>query len=148
MEPSPDHALFGQLVTRVARHWRRAVDRALAGAGLSQATALPLLVLSRLGPELRQGVIAEELGLERPSLVRIVDILLAEGLVERVETPSDRRAKLLRLTDLGREQVCRIETAVAELRARHLAAVDAADLDATVRCLGLIEATLIADTTA
>lgn len=148
MDTHSDHALFGQLVTRVARHWRRAVDRALADAGLSQATALPLLVLSRLGPELRQGVIAEELGLERPSLVRIVDILLAEGLVARADDPLDRRAKLLRLTDHGRAQVCRIETAVAALRARHLAGVAPEDLDATVRCLGAIEAALITDAAA
>lgn len=96
-----DRAVFSQLVTRVARYLRRALDKELCECGLSQATALPLLVLSRAGPNIRQGVIAEELGVEGPSLVRVVDMLIGEGLLTRQEDPSDRRAKLLKLTVSG-----------------------------------------------
>jgi hypothetical protein len=50
-----DRLIFGQLVTRGVRYWRRAIDQALAERGLSQATAMPLLILARLGDDLRQG---------------------------------------------------------------------------------------------
>lgn len=45
--------------------------------------------------------IAEILGLEGPSLVRIVESLVAEGLISRRVDPSDKRAKLLKLTSKG-----------------------------------------------
>ncbi len=141
--PKTDREIFGQLVTRVARYWRRAIDQAMAESGLSQATALPLLVLSRLGPELRQGVIADELGLEGPSLVRVVEMLVSEGLVERREDPQDRRARLLRLTPTGLGRVREVENAVATLRARFLADLGADELHAVVAGLACIETALI-----
>ncbi len=70
-----------------------------------EATAHPLLILSRPGREnVRQGVLADEMGLEGPSVVRLIDLLAAEGLVERREDPTDRRAKVLHLTPAGRSQ--------------------------------------------
>lgn len=141
--PKTDREIFGQLVTRVARYWRRAIDQAMAESGLSQATALPLLVLSRLGPELRQGVIADELGLEGPSLVRVVEMLVSEGLVERREDPQDRRARLLCLTPTGLGRVREVENAVATLRARFLADLGADELHAVVAGLARIETALI-----
>ncbi len=142
MAPRPDRLIFGQLVTRVARYWRRAIDQALAENGLSQATALPLLVLSRLGDDLRQGTVADELGLEGPSLVRIVEMLVAEGLVTRREDPNDRRAKLLRLTPQGRAQVERIEATIAELRARLFSGLTDAEVSAMVQGLSKMERAL------
>src|SRR6201997_4570869 len=95
------HAEIGLLISRLARAWRREADQALADHGLSQATALPLVVLLRWGKCARQGVLAEEIGIEGPSLVRLIDLLQAEGLVERREDPTDRRAKMLHLTEIG-----------------------------------------------
>src|SRR5260370_4874765 len=89
-----NHAEFGPLITRLARLWRREVDQGVAAHGLSQATAIPLVVLSRRGKCVRQCVLAEEMGIEGPSLVRLIDLLQAEGLVERREYPTDRRAKM------------------------------------------------------
>lgn len=143
MKNQSDRPLFGQLVTHVARYWRRAIDQTLAEYGLSQATALPLLVLSRRGADARQGVIAEELGLEGPSLVRIVELLVAENLVTRREDSSDRRAKLLTLTERGQERAQEAEAAVEKMRERALANVDAAELALTIRVLSKIEQSLL-----
>jgi MarR family transcriptional regulator for hemolysin len=145
MSKQSDLAVFGQLVTRVARHVRRALDKELCECGLSQATALPLLVLSRAGLNMRQGVIAEELGIEGPSLVRVVDMLIGEGLLTRREDPSDRRAKLLKLTVRGEERVLEIETAAQRMRNRMLADVTPADLAIAVGVLSKIEQSLVRD---
>lgn len=144
MSRRPDRLIFGQLVTRVSRNWRRAIDQALAENGLSQATALPLLVLSRLGDDLRQGTIADELGLEGPSLVRIVEMLVAEGLVTRREDPADRRAKLLRLTPHGKAQVEKIEATIDTLRARLFSNLTDAEITAMVHGLAKMESALMA----
>jgi MarR family transcriptional regulator for hemolysin len=109
-------AELGLLVARLARVWRRKADQTLSAHGLSEATAHPLLILSRGGAGVRQGVLAEEMGLEGPSVVRLIDLLAAEGLVERREDPTDRRAKILYLTDLGQAKADEIRRVMRRLR--------------------------------
>lgn len=139
----PDRTRFGQLVISVARLWRRAADKALDDCGLSHATAMPLVMLSRLGDNLRQGVLADHLGFEGPSVVRIVDLLVEEGLVVRAGDAADRRAKIVSLTDAGRERVIEIERTLTRLRAELLRDVDADELRGAVQLLGRLETTLL-----
>ncbi|RUZ74615.1 MarR family transcriptional regulator [Mesorhizobium sp. M7A.F.Ca.US.006.01.1.1] len=138
----PDRARFGQLVISVARLWRRAADKALNDCGLSHATAMPLVMLSRLGDNLRQGVLADHLGFEGPSLVRIVDLLVEEGLVTRAEDAIDRRAKILSLTDAGRRRVTEIERLLSVLRADLLKDVGESELKGAVLLLSRLETKL------
>ncbi|MDR3457341.1 MAG: MarR family transcriptional regulator [Verrucomicrobiae bacterium] len=143
MKPTRHHrADFARSVIGVSRVWRRLVDTALAESGFSQAMALPLLVLAR-GDHVRQGAIAEELGLEGPSLVRIIDWLVMEKLVTRKEDATDRRAKILSLTTKGRQRALQIERIVDGLRRQFLAEVSAAQLTATVQVLATVEQTLL-----
>src|SRR3569832_1246384 len=95
------HAEIGLLVARLARLWRREANQALADHGLSQATAHPLRILSGRGKCLRQGALADEIGIEGHSQVRLIDLLQSEGLVVRREDSTDRRAKSLHLTTVG-----------------------------------------------
>jgi MarR family transcriptional regulator for hemolysin len=137
--------IFGVMLVRLARGWRREADAALAQTGLSQATALPLLVLSRLGECVRQGVLAEELGIEGPSLVRLVDLLEAEGHVERREDPSDRRAKTLHFTEKGAAMARRIEGVMRGVRRDILKDISDSDLEASLRVLARLQASLFPD---
>ena len=133
------HSEIGYLISRLARLWRREVDQALADHGLSQATALPLMVLSRRGKSVRQGVLAEEVGIEGPSLVRLIDLLQAEGLVERREDPTDRRAKTLHLTPTGEAKAEEINRVLRRVRADLLKDIDPDDLAVTFDALQRIE---------
>lgn len=128
----------------MARLWRHAADRALDDCGLSHATAMPLLTLSRLGDNIRQGVIADHLGFEGPSLVRIVDLLAADGLITRSGDPGDRRAKILSLTDAGRSRVEEIEQILERLRTELLADEDTAELKIALGMLTRLEQRLLA----
>src|SRR6266481_3854928 len=133
------HAEIGRLIARLARIWRRESDQALSDHGLSYATAIPLLVLSRQGENVRQGVLADELGIEGPSLVRLIDLLQAEGLVERREDPTDRRAKMLHLTALGETKADEINRVLRRVRAYLLKGVSGEDLAVTFEALQRIE---------
>jgi MarR family transcriptional regulator for hemolysin len=133
------HAEIGFLMRRIVRLWRREVDQALADHGLSQATAVPLLVLSRWGKCARQGVLAEEMGIEGPSLVRLIDLLQAEGLVERREDPTDRRAKMLHLTAIGETKADGINRVLRRVRAYLLKDISSEDLAVTFEALRSIE---------
>jgi len=133
------HAELGLLIARLARLWRRQADQALADHGLSQATAHPLRVLSRRGKCVRQGVLADEIGIEGPSLVRLIDLLQAEGLVERREDPTDRRAKTLHLTEAGEAKAEEINRILRRVRTELLQDIPAEDLAVTYRVLERIE---------
>jgi MarR family transcriptional regulator for hemolysin len=133
------HSEIGLLIARLARVWRREADQALADHGLSQATALPLMVLSRRGKRVRQGVLADEIGIEGPSLVRLIDLLQAEGLVERREDPTDRRAKTLHLTPTGEAKAEEINRVLRRVRADLLKDIAPDDLAVTFETLQRIE---------
>jgi MarR family transcriptional regulator for hemolysin len=101
--------------------------------GVSDATALPVLLLSRLGDGVRQKDLAEEVGVEGPSLVRLLDQLQASGFVTREEDPEDRRAKRLRLTEAGRALAEKAEAALDLMRETLLREVSDDDLAAAAR---------------
>jgi len=133
-------AELGLLVARLARVWRRKADQTLSAHGLSEATAHPLLILSRGGrANVRQGVLADEMGLEGPSVVRLIDLLAAEGLVERREDPTDRRAKILHMTPLGDAKADEIKRVMRRLRAELMKDISPEELATTFDVLRRIE---------
>ncbi len=84
------------------RLWRRMVRAVTQRFGIAEAGAAPLLWIGRLGEGVRQNTLAERIGVEGASLVRVLDDLAAAGLVTRRPDPNDRRAIALYLTDRGR----------------------------------------------
>jgi MarR family transcriptional regulator for hemolysin len=119
----------------VARTYRAAVDKVAAEYGLSQATGLPVLMLGRAGDGVRCGVLAETLGVEAPSLVRVTDHLIDSGLVERREDIHDRRAKTLHLTDEGKLRAAAMEKALLPFRRKLFANIAENDVYACQRVL-------------
>lgn len=127
-------AVSSTLVT-AARKWRRTSDSLLTAYNVSEACATPLLIAGRLGEAVRQVTLAEHVGIEGPSLVRLLDQLCAAGLARRDEDPADRRAKTVTLTDEGRAVTAKMEEGLRVLRSRVLKSVSRADLEATLRVL-------------
>ena len=123
-----------------SRVWRRQVDEAVATLGLTEATAFPLIHLLRAGDGARQGAVAEALGIEGPSLVRLLDQLCAAGLMERREDATDRRAKTLHLTLAGHEIASRVEDVLHTVRKDVLGGLAEADLQACLRVFAAIQA--------
>lgn len=74
--------------------------------GLSMPQFSILMQLHHRGPCGMSGI-SEGYDITPAATSQLVDKLVQGGLVQRVEDPSDRRAKLLSLTDKGREFVLR-----------------------------------------
>ena len=129
-------------IIRVARIYRKKVSRALTAYGISDAQAFPVLHIARFGGGMRQNILAEEIGMEGPSLVRLLDQLCANGLVERRDDSGDRRAKTLHLTTAGEELAVLVEDALGKIRKRLLTSISDADLKATLRVLATLQAGL------
>ncbi|MEB0048658.1 MULTISPECIES: MarR family winged helix-turn-helix transcriptional regulator [unclassified Pseudomonas] len=123
-----------------ARHWRKICQTTLANYGISEACAVPLLMIGRLGEGVRQVTVAHAAGMESPSLVRLLDQLCNSGYVCRTEDPHDRRAKCLSLTETGRELVQAVEIELVRLRHEVLEGIAVSDLEAALRVLRAFEA--------
>ncbi|MGA0532277.1 MarR family winged helix-turn-helix transcriptional regulator [Hansschlegelia sp. KR7-227] len=137
---------FGYQLAFVARRWRKALDEALADFGLTDASWRPLLHLGRLGDGARQNDLARSLGIEGPSLVRLLDRLAAAGLLERREDPTDRRAKTLHLTAEGRALVRRLQDVVVKACGAMVEGVSAQELETCLRVFArVVERTEAAD---
>lgn len=128
-------------MTHASRAYKSMADKVASEYSLSQATALPVLILGRLGQDgVRPGVLADALGLEPSSLVRVIDLLIDSGLIERREDPQDRRAKILKLTDEGATRAAQMEVALMPFRRGVFAGLDPADIDACLRVLTHVQA--------
>ena len=72
------------------------------------------LVLIARNPGLRQGLLAQAMGLHRSGALRLTDWLTAQGWAERRDAPDDARAWGLHLTPAGKRLLAKLEAAVAE----------------------------------
>ncbi|GAA4342767.1 MarR family transcriptional regulator [Pigmentiphaga soli] len=133
---TPSDALLMEMtttLTRMARVYRGVADQMLADLGLSQATAWPIVLIGRLGDGVRQRPLAEELGIEASSLVRLLDQLEASGYVQRKDDSTDRRAKTLHLTEAGKALTARVESLLVDVRRQLFDGVSEADAQAFLR---------------
>lgn len=118
---------------------RGLLDSRLEPIGLSQARWQPILALHRAQKPLTQSALAAELGIESPTLVRMLDRLSADGWLQRKACPNDRRAYHVVLTDRAKEACADIETQVAILRRELYGAIDPQDMEICVRVLEQIK---------
>lgn len=125
-------AFTGQLML-AGRQWRQICQAAVTDYGVSAAAAGPLLFIRRLGGGVRQVTLADYVGVEGASLVRLVDQLSAAGLVRREADPKDRRANALWLTEAGEVLAAKIEADLARVRADVFADISESELASALR---------------
>lgn len=140
-EPRPKWEIGVQLV-QLGRRWRRVLDEELAGYGLTDATWRPLFYLGQLGDGIRQTELADAMGIQGPSLVRLLDNLERDGLIARHEDRIDRRAKTLTMTAPGRRIFAQVIAVTERVADRLLQGADAADLAAVRRLFDRLGTTL------
>jgi len=119
---------FGLLLGETARTWRTKLDQRLRPLGLSQAKWRVLLHLNMAREDLTQKELSERLGIEGPSLVRLLDRMETDDWVERRASPSDRRAKTIHLTARAMDTIREIKRIATRLRGELLSDISATEL--------------------
>src|SRR5712691_9725516 len=138
--PRPDPAALqpniGAMLHDVARLMRRRFERRARQTGLpiTRQQARALMHIAR-NEGLSQAAIATMLDIEPISLVRLLDRLHEEGLVERHPHPTDRRVRTLWLTPLGWDVVDRVLAINEEVREGACAGLTPAARDLLMRTL-------------
>ena len=143
MNEPPSQTLKGDLFTRLILDTFR-LNGLLLAAGddltrdLDLSSALWQVMGAIKDEPLHMAQIARNMGLTRQSVRRTAQVLAERGLVYFIDNPNHKRAKLVALTDTGKEtlgRVGRIHTRWANGLAEEL---NAEDLSRTVRLLRTI----------
>ncbi len=111
-----DEFTLGRQIAVAARLWRWELDQRLQPLGLSQARYVLLVHLTEAPGPIAQNDLAERAGVTGPTLVRHLDHLQSNGLVERQDAPNNRRVKHVCLTKTGREHCFSAQNIANELR--------------------------------
>ena len=128
----------GERYLAVHHRMFRAVNDEMNSCGLSMARTKVLSKLHELGPT-RQNVLAAEFGLSPHSITDIVDGLERLGLAERRADPTDRRAKLVAITDVG-EASLDVANATRERLLKHIfGGLSEADRETFLRLLDTLD---------
>lgn len=98
------------------RKLRSFFDARVAEKGLTLARARTLFALSRRG-SLTQKELAEELEIETPTLVRLLDAMEKQKLIERRSDEIDRRAKRIHMTPAGLQTFEDVDAQAKAMRA-------------------------------
>ena len=135
---------FGIRFSLLARRWRRVLDAHLAQAGLTDATWVPLVHLKESGGGITQKELAARVGVGGSTLVRVIDILSRQGLVERRRDETDGGARVIRLTEDGERRVAEIRRELAKGEEAMLADLSDEEVAAMLAQLDRIEARIAA----
>src|SRR6266702_5898045 len=136
-DPSVLQPNIGAMLHDVARLISRRFERRARQTGLpvTRQQARALLHIAR-NEGLSQAAVAMMLDIEPIALVRILDRLHEEGLVERRPHPTDRRVRTLWLTPLAWDVVDRVLALNAETREAACAGRGPAAREVLLRTLG------------
>ena len=115
------------------------MEGALDKVGLSMAKHSALSQLAEAGTPLTLSELAERLSCVRSNITQLVDRLEADGLVRRVNDPSDRRSVRAELTELGverqaagAEEVARVQKEISG----RLSSEDLSSLESALLSIG------------
>lgn len=119
---------FPFAVARVTRRWRKLLDERLKELGVTQARWTTMVYLQKGGEGLTQRELANLMAIENPTLVRLLDSLEGQDLIQRRPCQKDRRARRLHLTPSGEAFMDDLNGRADTLREEMLEGVSEEDL--------------------
>jgi MarR family transcriptional regulator for hemolysin len=129
---------FPFAVARVTRRWRKMLDERLKDLGVTQARWSTMFYLREGGEGRTQRELASLMAIENPTLVRLLDSLEQQGLIERRPCPNDRRARRLYLTKAGANFMDELTSRAAALREEMLDGISDKEIECTLKVFNKI----------
>ncbi len=125
-------ARFFDELWKTSRRVRTLFDARVRAKGLTLARARTLILLAKQDG-MTQTELADALEIEGPTLVRLLDGLEKQELIERRPVDGDRRAKQITLSAAGQREAVLVGEIVQEVRDDVLKDVSEDDLRAALR---------------
>lgn len=124
------------------RRFRARFAERVKSSSQTEARWSALYFLSNAPEGLIQSDLAERMGVQGPTLVRLLDALEGQGLVKRTEAAGDRRAKLVVIQPAGQSIIAEVDAVAAQMRDAVFAGVSDQDLATTLRVLDVVVSAL------
>jgi MarR family transcriptional regulator for hemolysin len=120
------------------RRWRKLAHERSRPTGHTMARWETLFLVAFSDHALTQGELARLLNVEGPTLVRMLDVLNKEGLIERKQSEIDRRVTTNAITGKGRQAIDDIMGVTNALRTEVLKGIDPDELTTCLKVLDQI----------
>lgn len=120
-------ASLNQLIIRVAKAHRQQAATLLAGLGLYPGQEFILLRLQQ-NNGLSQNQLAEFLGVQPPTISKMLQRMEAAGLLQRVPSPTDQRVTLVYLSAKGQALLPDLHRAWDQLEHTFASTLDSVEL--------------------
>lgn len=111
-----------------ARRWRKIANDRVKPIGQTMARWETLFLVAFSGEELTQGELARLISVEGPTMVRMLDALAQDGLIQRRQSETDRRVTTNSITPKGKKVIRDVMAITNVLRADLLRDIDPAKL--------------------
>ncbi|WP_018911879.1 MarR family winged helix-turn-helix transcriptional regulator [Thiomonas sp. FB-6] len=125
---------FGFLLAELSRRYVQLFEQLAQGTGLKLTTCRALAYLER-HEGISQSRLAELAAIEPMALVRLLDRLQDEGMVQRLADPEDRRAHRLVLCEPARPVLRQIREISRRAREQVFAGIEPAESEEFLRVL-------------
>ncbi|MGZ3258155.1 MAG: MarR family winged helix-turn-helix transcriptional regulator [Croceibacterium sp.] len=127
---------FSRLLILAARRWSTFIDEAIREkTGQPRARWQTLAALAFSDGPIATIELAERMAVQWPSLIRTLNELDAEGLVERRINPADKRSRLVTITDKGVAVFREVKAVLDPTRAALLESFSTEELQVSERLL-------------
>jgi MarR family transcriptional regulator for hemolysin len=103
------------------------------------------ILVTAMGGEHTQGDLVRMVGIDKTTMVVALDALEAAGLVRRRPSATDRRARVVTVTDAGRRKAQEANEILAGVRADVLSVLPAAERKAFVETLAKLVSTRLSE---
>ncbi|WP_404712940.1 MarR family winged helix-turn-helix transcriptional regulator [Sphingomonas sp. MMS24-J13] len=107
-----------------ARRWRKLANERVKAVGQTMARWETLFLVAFADVDLTQSELARLISVEGPTMVRMLDVLARDGLIERSQSESDRRVTINRITPAGLQVIAQIMGVTNNLRRELLSDID------------------------
>lgn len=107
---------LGNQIGRVHRLWRSAITASMQSLDMTEARWTAMLHLKMLGEGATQQALAQELGIEMPSLSRTLSQLVEQEMLQRRPHPTDKRAQCLYFTASGQQMLSQLIDHTMQIR--------------------------------
>jgi DNA-binding MarR family transcriptional regulator len=137
MPPAPETdplPRLGYLLKHANLRYAELTGAALAPLGIDTREWVTLMYLDSQ-PQLSQAEAAKRLGIDRTTMVAVIDQLERKGLVARRPHPDDRRKNAVEVTPAGRDLRERADRQIDECERRFLAGLGQAEARQLKRAL-------------
>ncbi|MEH3107707.1 MAG: MarR family transcriptional regulator [Sphingomonas fennica] len=132
------HFRATRAIVVAARRWRKLANERVKAIGQTMARWETLFLVAFTGNDLTQSELARLISVEGPTMVRMLDVLARDGLIERHQSSTDRRVTVNRITEKGTAVIGEMMEITNALRAEVIRDIDPDELAVCVSVLNKI----------